>query len=94
MYERWDFGKNEPEVDIDIASDFNTYTVSLEELSKLPFKPDKTVEQDLVNASSISFIISCPDINILLLGDSRSEIIEQELKNLGITKKVLLCVIM
>ena len=83
LYERWDFGKNEPEVDIDIASDFNTYTVSLEELSKLPFKPDKTVEQDLVNASSISFIISCPDINILLLGDSRSEIIEQELKKLG-----------
>lgn len=83
LYERWNFDKNEPDVDIDIASDLNTYTVSLEELSKLPFKPDKTVEQDIVNASSISFIVSCPDKILLLLGDSRSEIIEHELEKLG-----------
>lgn len=83
LYEGWDFGKNEPNVNIDITSDISTYATSLEELSKLPFNPDKTVEQDIVNASSISFFLSCLDKTLLFLGDARSEIIERELKKLG-----------
>lgn len=92
LYENWDFGENESDVKIGIASDYDSYNDSLEELSKRPFKPNKTVDQDLVNASSISFIITCQDKNILLLGDSRSEIIEQELDILKYNENTpLLC---
>lgn len=52
---------------------------SLVELNKIPFNPDKSVQNDLINASSISIILECSDLKLLLLADSRPEIIEEYL---------------
>ncbi len=52
---------------------------SLEELNKIPFNPDKSVQNDLINASSISIILKCSNLKLLLLADSRPEIIEKYL---------------
>lgn len=67
-----------------ISSVRNSYLQSLEDLSKTPFSPDKRINEDIFNASSISFLLKCPDISILLLADSRPEIITQSLKGIGI----------
>lgn len=56
---------------IDIAS----YDRPLKELSLEAFSPDSSITGDIVNASSISFVLYCPDIKILFLADSRSEVI-------------------
>lgn len=52
----------------------------LSELNLIPFKPDKSIINDLINASSIAIILKCPDLKLLLLADSRPEIIEDYLK--------------
>jgi beta-lactamase superfamily II metal-dependent hydrolase len=52
---------------------------SLVELNKIPFNPDKSIQNDLINASSISIILECSDLKLLLLADSRPEIIEEYL---------------
>src|SRR5690606_9573384 len=65
----------------------NSYTQSLEELSKIPFSPDKSINEDLFNSSSISFLLKCPDISLLLLADSRPEIIIQSLVDIGIDEE-------
>lgn len=56
---------------------------SLSSLSEQEFKPNKTVMSDIVNASSIAFVLNLPDCSILLLGDSRAEILIESLKELG-----------
>lgn len=67
-----------------ISSVRNSYLQSLEDLSKTTFSPDKRINEDIFNASSISFLLKCPDISMLLLADSRPEIITQSLKGIGI----------
>jgi len=67
-----------------ISSVQNSYLQSLEDLNKIPFSTDKSINEDIFNASSISFLLKCPDISILLLADSRPEIIIQSLKEIGI----------
>lgn len=60
---------------------------SLEELAKESFKPNKTISNDIFNSSSIAFILELFDCSILLLGDSRPEVIVDSLLNLGYTKE-------
>ncbi|WP_162056135.1 ComEC/Rec2 family competence protein [Pontibacter pamirensis] len=85
LYEQWellrliDKKKNKK----NISSNKRTYLQSLEELSTKPFSPDQNVSNDIFNASSISFILKCPDISLLLLADSRPEIISQSLRGLS-----------
>ena len=66
---------------------------TLENLSKKANKY-KTIEKDLVNASSIAFILNAQDKKILFLGDSHPQVILENLKNLlnSYTKLNLDCV--
>ncbi|AWM13902.1 hypothetical protein DI487_08525 [Flavobacterium sediminis] len=85
-----DLYKNWPKIEkIEKAKDISETNVSknnntinrkaLVELNKIPFNPDKSVQNDLINASSISIILDCPDLKLLLLADSRPEVIEEYL---------------
>lgn len=56
---------------------------SLEELARQPFKPAKKIEKDLANGSSVAFLLELPDTSLLLLGDSRAEVVEASLKAFG-----------
>lgn len=58
-------------------------TKSLVELAKEKFNPNKTVKGDIFNSSSIAIILRTLDCSILLLGDSRPEIILKSLQDLG-----------
>lgn len=85
---------NWPEISNEIIKEYNKVKISsdtksqvekgeLIELAKAPFKPSKSIEKDLTNSSSISFLLRLFDCSILLLGDSRAEIIDQSLRRLG-----------
>lgn len=50
-------------------------------LANKPFEPQKKIKDDLCNSASISFILKTFDTSILLLADSRAEVIE---RNLGL----------
>lgn len=52
-------------------------------LANKPFKPHKTIKNDLCNSASIAFILKVFDTSILLLADSRAEIVEKNLNILG-----------
>lgn len=85
LYEVWEYNIPKPITKTNISSKAilnTTNIITLEEMAKISFSP-KSIKEDIVNASSIAFILSCPDITLLLLGDSRAEIIEQELISLG-----------
>jgi beta-lactamase superfamily II metal-dependent hydrolase len=61
----------------------------LSKLNKIPFKPDKSTFNDLINASSIAIILESADLKLLLLADSRPEIIEKYLiENYSTEKKL------
>lgn len=60
---------------------------SLEVLAKEPFAPARSIENDVFNSSSIAFLLKLIDCSILLLGDSRPEIVIESLKKLGKTNK-------
>jgi len=84
FYENWpkikDKEKANKGVNVNISKDLATVNnVPLSELNKITFNPDKTVNSDLVNASSISIILENADLKLLLLADSRPEIIEKYL---------------
>jgi beta-lactamase superfamily II metal-dependent hydrolase len=84
LYEKWprikEAEKTNEDIKINISKDLTVNnTVALSELNKIPFNPDKSVNNDLVNASSISIILECANLKILLLADSRPEIIEKYL---------------
>jgi len=90
LYQNWEQLKSQSQQekkDISLKIDIDTCGADLKELSKRIFKPNKTIEKDLVNASSISLILTCLDKTILFLADSRSEIIEKELKTQGYRTK-------
>lgn len=93
LYENWPKDnkfKTSNEIKANISKDTElVMNVSLSELNKLAFIPDKTIKYDLINASSISIILECLDLKLLLLADSRPEIIEQYLtKNYSIDNKI------
>ena len=56
---------------------------SIEDIANSEFIPNKTLEDDFINASSIAIILWLPNFSILLLGDSRPEIIIESLKTIG-----------
>ncbi|WP_261511582.1 ComEC/Rec2 family competence protein [Chryseobacterium paludis] len=68
---------------VTISSQQDTYCKSLKDLSRIPFAPDKGINDDIFNSSSIAFILRCRDISILLLADSRPEIISESLRSNG-----------
>lgn len=85
LYKNWPkIEKTEKAKDVskvNVSKNSNTINQkSLVELNKIPFIPDKSVQNDLINASSISIILECSDLKLLLLADSRPEIIEEYLK--------------
>lgn len=89
LYEKWEFLRSleKQKVKKDISSNKEGYNQSLEELSEIPFSPDKSISNDVFNASSISFLLKCPDISLLLLADSRPEIVTQSLRDLGFNEQ-------
>lgn len=83
LYDRWESLRLLQKNKSNISSIQNSYTQPLEELNKIPFVSNKSINEDIFNASSISFLLKCPDISLLLLADSRPEIITQSLKEIG-----------
>lgn len=82
LYRQWQLS-NLPTTNndnVNICSQEEIYSGSLEDLSKIEFSPDKSINNDIFNSSSISFILKCLDISILLLADSRPEIITESLR--------------
>lgn len=61
--------------------DITNYNKSLRELSLEAFSPNSSIAGDMINASSISFILHCPDIKILFLADSRAEVVYEYLSS-------------
>ncbi len=87
LYEIWEKERDisilkQGDLKVDVSASTNGYSKSLEELSKMSFKPVSTIYGDIYNSSSIAFLLKCPDINFLLLADSRAEIIAERLKQL------------
>lgn len=89
LYDRWEELRlsEKQKNKSNISSVQSSYTQSLEELSKIPFCPDKSINDDIFNSSSIAFLLKCPDISLLLLADSRPEIITQNLISIGVSEK-------
>lgn len=56
---------------------------TLTELAAMPFRPSNTVNRDLFNAMSIAFVLRTPDLSLLLLADSRPEVISASLNTRG-----------
>lgn len=82
LYRQWQLS-NLPKTNddnVNICSQQDIYSNSLEDLSKISFSPDKSINNDIFNSSSISFILKCLDVSILLLADSRPEIITESLR--------------
>lgn len=68
---------------INISSRASVYSESLKQLSEINHKPDSSINSDIYNSSSIAFILKCPDVKLLLLADSRAEIVTERLRQLG-----------
>lgn len=82
LHNRWEELRESKKKDnkTNVSSFENSYTTSLRDLSKVPFVPDKSIKDDIFNSASISFLLKCFDISLLLLADSRPEIIIQSLR--------------
>lgn len=87
LYERWESLRLLQNNKVNISSVTSSYSQSLEELNKIIFSPEKSINADIFNSSSISFLLKCPDISLLLLADSRPEIIVQSLTDIGVNEK-------
>jgi beta-lactamase superfamily II metal-dependent hydrolase len=85
LYENW------PEIslhDLKDSSDVNVSAtleeennqLSLKDLAKIPYSPQKTITADIFNSSSIAMLIETKDCALLLLSDSRPEIILEALR--------------
>jgi beta-lactamase superfamily II metal-dependent hydrolase len=74
---------NEKKYNSLISTSTTKCSKSLEELNEIDFKPEKSINSDIYNSSSIAFILKCFDVSILLLADSRAEIISESLISLG-----------
>lgn len=86
LYEVWLKEKNKPKkvaLKSLISISTSDYSKSFDELNKIDFKPEKSINNDIYNASSISFKLKCPDISFLLLADSRPEVVSNSLRDLG-----------
>ena len=88
LYRQWvesTIVKNE-KGNVNISSQQEVYSEPLENLSKIPFSPDKRINDDIFNSSSIAFLLKCFDTSILFLADSRPEVIIENLRLNGFTE--------
>lgn len=86
LYEVWlkeRTKSNEKTIKSLISTSKTTYSKTLEELNEIDFKPEKSIDNDIYNSSSIAFLLKCFDVSILLLTDSRAEIMSENLMLLG-----------
>lgn len=60
---------------------------SLENLAEEKFTPAESIKADIFNSSSIVIMLNLTDSSLLLLGDSRPEIVVESLKNAGFNKE-------
>jgi len=72
---------------VNISSQKDSYSESLESLNKIPFAPESSWKSDIYNSSSISFLLESKDISLLLLADSRPEVIEKSLREKGFSEE-------
>ncbi|HBN6702630.1 TPA: MBL fold metallo-hydrolase [Elizabethkingia anophelis] len=82
LYNKWQLSSL-PKADndnVNISSQKEVYSSSLLDLNKIEFIPDKSINGDIYNSSSIAFILKCLDMTILLLADARPEVITETLK--------------
>jgi beta-lactamase superfamily II metal-dependent hydrolase len=90
FYKVWEKEKSllkQENLETNISSSTTNYSKSLKELSKIGFKPHSSINTDIYNSSSIAFVLKCPDVKLLLLADTRAEIITERLKELGHNSK-------
>ena len=90
LYEVWEKEKTllkQDNLETNISSNTADYSKSLKELSKIDFKPHSSINADIYNSSSIAFVLKCPDVKLLLLADTRAEIVIQSLKQLKHNKE-------
>lgn len=59
---------------------------NLEKLAEEKFKPAESIKADIFNSSSIAILLNLIDCSILLLGDSRPEIVIESLEEMGFSK--------
>ena len=87
LYKTWlkerDKPKNKESNKTLISTSTPNYSKSLEELNKIDFKAEKSINNDIYNSSSIAFLLKCPDLSMLLLADSRAEVMSDNLKFFG-----------
>ena len=87
FYKKWkpDFlYKTIQKENISQSLEMSTYDKNLEELSKIPFIPANSLENDLTNASSIAFILKTLEgKKLAFLADARPELIDNILVNKG-----------
>lgn len=83
LYRKWSAAELPVKEDenVNISAQQNIYSQTLKDLSKIEFVADKSINNDIFNSSSISFILKCIDVSILLLADSRPEIITESLSH-------------
>lgn len=90
LYSKWKEKQLQDEqsnIKTNISSKIDSYSLSLKDLSTIPYLPDSKLEDDVYNASSIAFLLKCPDVSILLLADSRPEVIVESLKRFKVNKE-------
>lgn len=82
LYMSWQLKKlpNTENDNVSISSQNQSYSNSLLELNKLAFSPEKSISGDIFNSSSIAFVLKCLDVSILLLADSRPEVLTESLR--------------
>lgn len=84
LHKNWPEINNNPSLEINkISSSSSVSSKNLIELANEKFSPNKNIEQDIFNSSSIAFILTTFDCSILLLGDSRTEVVIKSLIELG-----------
>lgn len=75
------------ELPLTAEQEANDLTVSLEELAERPkTAPNEAKYSHLVNMASITFILRCDDLSVLMLGDSFPQQIEDALTAKGYSK--------
>ncbi len=86
FYDAWKISEIEKVSKVSSGTRSQIQKGDLKTLSQKEIK-QKPIKNDITNASSIAFILILPDISILMLGDSRPEIIVKSLEDIGYSKE-------
>ncbi len=89
LFRQWKSSElpKEENLQVNISSQKNSYTESLESLNRIPFAPESNWKSDIYNSSSISFLLESKDVSLLLLADARAEVIEKSMRDRGICEE-------